>query len=571
VDEYYGRFYVKFSAGAFASIRDHKPKWIFETLSKKTGLFRVGVYKKAEGILLSLRFHVNIQGDDHTKFRDVILHYKKPVAAMKPYCVEFYFKAHKTEGGAQLWINDTLADSSFGHITAGRGPSNRFSMGAFSWAKFDTGHIIIDEVVLSKKRIGPKPRAGDLKICAKDSAASVNTQLVLPDQAWFLAPFTSGIVSADFKPMRFPAGFELKTLYQRFRVRNRYGVWSAWSSPYRTSVDSLPGSLKLDPSPVEKAWFTPAGSNREKTTISPGEWVDINIKMKTPELLKQTKGLHILQSHFQHPHASPFNDGDVFWEKSNYYFSLDPEKKLIWCRSFEETRITYEVSGQKHTYVNDDQGQFAVDNKKGTIKLQVRLSENALLGPWRADFFTYDKEHNRLSQVFIKPFVVSRETEIEASGETGGFKLPVIILFILLGVGGFFYILIYKPWPSADKAVERDGEKEDQSDVSRSYVERSLDIIKKDFQDAELSMEKVASQLNISRSYLSSQFKTETGKTFPQTLNEIRMEKAKDLLKTTDLQISEVAFKVGYGTYEHFNASFRKTEGISPSEFRKNG
>jgi two-component system response regulator YesN len=47
------------------------------------------------------------------------------------------------------------------------------------------------------------------------------------------------------------------------------------------------------------------------------------------------------------------------------------------------------------------------------------------------------------------------------------------------------------------------------------------------------------------------------------------MEKAKELLKSTDYTISEIAFRVGYGTYEHFNYIFKKHENISARDFRR--
>lgn len=49
----------------------------------------------------------------------------------------------------------------------------------------------------------------------------------------------------------------------------------------------------------------------------------------------------------------------------------------------------------------------------------------------------------------------------------------------------------------------------------------------------------------------------------------IRMEKAKKLLVSTDLGVAEISEKVGYTDYRVFTKSFKKTEGVTPSQYRK--
>jgi two-component system response regulator YesN len=104
---------------------------------------------------------------------------------------------------------------------------------------------------------------------------------------------------------------------------------------------------------------------------------------------------------------------------------------------------------------------------------------------------------------------------------------------------------------------------------SESFVDRGIRYIEEYFSDPELDMEKIARALNISKSSLSHQFKKQTGKSLPNYLNEIRLNRAKELLKTTDKRISEIAFEVGYNSIEHFNASFKKAEKVSPTQFRE--
>jgi two-component system response regulator YesN len=64
-------------------------------------------------------------------------------------------------------------------------------------------------------------------------------------------------------------------------------------------------------------------------------------------------------------------------------------------------------------------------------------------------------------------------------------------------------------------------------------------------------------------------FKRETGKNFVDYLNDIRIEKAKELLKDISLKTYEVAEKVGIPDAHYFSRLFKKYVGITPTEFRE--
>lgn len=83
-----------------------------------------------------------------------------------------------------------------------------------------------------------------------------------------------------------------------------------------------------------------------------------------------------------------------------------------------------------------------------------------------------------------------------------------------------------------------------------------------------LTMEQVAKTVHLSEKYVCKQFKKHYGVPPQQYLLKVRMERAKLLLKTTDLQITEVAKSVGYASPAVFSAAFRKFTRFSPSDFR---
>jgi AraC-like DNA-binding protein len=86
--------------------------------------------------------------------------------------------------------------------------------------------------------------------------------------------------------------------------------------------------------------------------------------------------------------------------------------------------------------------------------------------------------------------------------------------------------------------------------------------------DEELSLTKVASSVHISANHLSEKFKEVTGVNFVDYIASMRIEKARDLLQNRQLQISEIAFAVGFQSLSQFNRVFKKITRRSPTQFR---
>ena len=85
----------------------------------------------------------------------------------------------------------------------------------------------------------------------------------------------------------------------------------------------------------------------------------------------------------------------------------------------------------------------------------------------------------------------------------------------------------------------------------------------------EVSLGVLAEEFHLSSQYISQLFKSEIGVNFLAYLTNIRMEKAKKLLLSTSLSIAEVSEQSGYGDYRVFTKVFKKSEGITPSQYRR--
>jgi two-component system response regulator YesN len=102
----------------------------------------------------------------------------------------------------------------------------------------------------------------------------------------------------------------------------------------------------------------------------------------------------------------------------------------------------------------------------------------------------------------------------------------------------------------------------------RAVIQKAKRYIDLHYMDEDLSLNDVAACVNLSASHFSIVFSEETGQTFKEYLTEVRIGKARELLRTTSLGSAEISYKVGYSDPHYFSHVFRKNTGLSPSEFR---
>ncbi len=102
-------------------------------------------------------------------------------------------------------------------------------------------------------------------------------------------------------------------------------------------------------------------------------------------------------------------------------------------------------------------------------------------------------------------------------------------------------------------------------------IEQAKEHINLNFAMSDLTLDQVASTVNLSPNYFSSLFNQETGMTFIEYLTDIRMEKAKDFLRCSGKKITEIGYLVGYLDSHYFSYIFKKTQNCTPSEYRLQG
>ena len=96
----------------------------------------------------------------------------------------------------------------------------------------------------------------------------------------------------------------------------------------------------------------------------------------------------------------------------------------------------------------------------------------------------------------------------------------------------------------------------------------AVSYIDDNFARDDISLNRVAQTVGMSPNHFSSIFSQEMGETFIEYLINRRMERARELLRTTQMRSSEVAYQVGYRDPHYFSSTFKKIQGMTPREYR---
>ncbi len=102
----------------------------------------------------------------------------------------------------------------------------------------------------------------------------------------------------------------------------------------------------------------------------------------------------------------------------------------------------------------------------------------------------------------------------------------------------------------------------------KEIVDEAVKFIEENYADEELSLNQLASHVNVSPNHLSTIFSQKTGQTFIRYLTEYRMDKAKEMLRCTSMRSSEISEAVGYKDPHYFSYTFKKTVGMTPTNYR---
>jgi AraC family transcriptional regulator len=110
----------------------------------------------------------------------------------------------------------------------------------------------------------------------------------------------------------------------------------------------------------------------------------------------------------------------------------------------------------------------------------------------------------------------------------------------------------------------------DKGGLPNHVLKRTIERLRSHL-DQDFSLQTLAADAKLSPYHFARQFKTSVGEAPYRYLMRLRVEQAKQLLKTTDKPIADIALAVGYGSQAHFTTAFKQLTGTTPARFRREG
>jgi len=108
-----------------------------------------------------------------------------------------------------------------------------------------------------------------------------------------------------------------------------------------------------------------------------------------------------------------------------------------------------------------------------------------------------------------------------------------------------------------------------ESNLVSAEVARAVNLVKERFYEEDFGLAEVADYVGMNKQYFSSLFKKEVGQGFSDYLNSVRINKACELLRNTDLKSYEISEVIGFQDESYFSRVFKKVIGVRPNEYRR--
>ena len=110
--------------------------------------------------------------------------------------------------------------------------------------------------------------------------------------------------------------------------------------------------------------------------------------------------------------------------------------------------------------------------------------------------------------------------------------------------------------------------KKKKTNANTKLIDEAIKFIETNF-NSELTLDTIAQHISLSPIHFHNKFKAVTGKTPHQFLNEIRLNRAKKLLVSTNMKLSQIAYECGFSSQAYFNYVFKKHMNMTPREYMK--
>ncbi|MFH1761035.1 MAG: AraC family transcriptional regulator, partial [bacterium] len=488
------------------------------------------------------------------------------------YLIELYaeqFDNHKDR--FSLFINGDSIAQSILEDTLRIGDFFNFSLG---FHRDSVSYIQYDDVAVSKTRLTPasgKPVLPDtitsdmlkniitfktanydsiqIQVFSGQNQCSLIMNYVCGAKAWY---------NDDFDPLLY-TGMTKNRLFARLKGKNKNMKWSHWSKmAHLNTADNNDQSPAKDlPNMILYAsWKN--NKDKETTFIQRDKWHNLIIKIN-PAYRETIDYFRILLHHEDTPLSMSLRHSKlVFNPEISYTLSPILGSRIIYSSIQAGSNLLSKIEDTVGLFINSTKEGYIEDNLNNLILIKLKLLNQARLGNWIAEILPYDEADNVYPGTFVR-FIVINHNKISEK-----FDLIVIIIPVLLVISLFAIFILYVRYRR--KIII---DKFEKSKKLHSSIEKVINHIKINYSTS-LNINDLSHTAAVSKSYLSTLFKEQTGENLFSYINKVRIEKSKEMLRNTDLSISEIAYKAGFTEPSQFNRVFKKQTGITPTKYRNN-
>lgn len=279
----------------------------------------------------------------------------------------------------------------------------------------------------------------------------------------------------------------------------------------------------------------------------------------------------VYKSHLKYGYPYPF---------AGYTFSFNANKSFKF-----RNKITYDIRATKSEFLRFNIGikvkemdnfiyesEFKVEEEKGSLLLSE--FEPAMWWYYDHGLEISDLSPPKLENIVLFSVVNSGSSPIDISEDVTINEIKAVLdpfPFIIISSSllfGFILLelILYKRKSTGSnvkyRVVEIDKEENHEANLVVDFIGENYNLI-------DISVDMISIKTGISKYKIPEILKEKFHSTFPQYLNKIRILEVKRLLIETDLSVLDISLSVGYNTVSHFNRTFKKIEGITPLNYRK--
>ncbi|WP_059102575.1 AraC family transcriptional regulator [Shouchella shacheensis] len=273
--------------------------------------------------------------------------------------------------------------------------------------------------------------------------------------------------------------------------------------------------------------------------------------------------------HFQNGH---------YWPVVRFYYFKEWGPFSMVPHAHEAIEIMYVISGSCSVEIDDDvhrlkKGQFIFIDSYVVHKLIVQTDERCRMANIEFIFQSLNtsfpsfahicKENKALMQTTAdqNPYMVLRDSndihhclktlilELDRAETESDFMVQLLMSQLLIRV--------------AELAKQRDKEPD-----HHAYVKKAIEYIHQNY-DRDVRIKEIADSVHLHPGYLHRVFKESMSQSINEYLVTHRMKKAKELLKRTDISITDLPHYIGMNSQQYFSTTFKKHLGLTPKQYRR--